>query len=271
MECDVIIIGGGPAGMTAAIYLKRAGKNVILFEGNAMGGTLKRLKRIENFPGSVSDNGSEIAARMEAQARSFGTTIVNEFVSKVQKSKDGFNVFTETEMYKAKYVIYAGGIVRNRPEAEKKFRGSGVSYCAVCDGNFFRGKTVAVVGDGEAAFRDIKYLLPICKKVYHIYTVQPMDGVEAVKGNVENFLGEAALNGIVVGGKTIELDGAFIAMGGEVRELIKGLEFKNGLIASDNGKTNIENFFVAGDAAAGSMRQVVSACYDGAKVAEYCI
>ena len=271
MECDVIVIGGGPAGMTAAIYLGRAGKKVILFEGNAMGGTLARLKRIENFPGSVSNVGAEIAVRMEAQTRSFGTTIVNEFVSGVQKTKDGFDVFTDTEVYKAKYVVYAGGIVRARPEAEKRFRGSGVSYCAVCDGNFFRGKTVAVIGDGEAAFRDVKYLLPLCKKVYHVFTVRPADGAEGIKGKAEGFLGENSLSGIVVGGKTIAVDGAFIAMGGSASEIIKGLELKNGLIASDNGRTNIENFFVAGDAADGSMRQVVSACYEGAKVAEYCV
>lgn len=271
MECDVIIIGGGPAGMTAAIYLRRAGKNVILFEGNSLGGTLKRLRKIVNFPGSVSDDGAEIAARMEAQVRAFGTTIVNEFVSGVHKNKEGFDVYTDTEIYKSKFVIYAGGIERNRPKAEKKFRGSGVSYCAVCDGNFFRGKTVAVIGDGEAAFRDVKYLLPLCEKVYHIYTTAPAPEAEGIKGKVEEFLGEVSLSGIVVSGKTIPVNGAFIAMGGAASELISGLEMKDGLIANENGKTNIENFFVVGDAAEGSMRQVVSACYEGAKVAEYCL
>ena len=268
---DVIIIGGGPAGMSAAIYLARAGKTVTLFEGNKMGGTLAKLKKIVNYPGSFSDDGAQIAARMEEQVRSFGVTIVPEFVSGVYKSKDGFDVLTDTDSFKAKYVIYCGGIVRNKPKAEQKFRGSGVSYCAVCDGNFFRGKTVAVIGDGEAAIRDVKYLLPLCSKVYHIYTTGPAaEGAEGVKGRVKEFLGGMSLTGIAVGDNVIEVDGAFIAMGGSAAELIGGLETKDGFIVNDRGRTNIPNFFVAGDAGEGSMRQVVSACYEGAKVAEYC-
>ena len=119
--------------------------------------------------------------------------------------------------------------------------------------------------------RDIKYLVPLCAKVYHIYTTEPSPEVESIKGKVEEFLGEMSLSGIVVGGKKIPVDGAFIAMGGAAKELIAGLEINDGLIVSNNGKTNIDNFFVAGDAAKGSMRQVVSACYDGALVASYCV
>ena len=270
MNSDIIIIGGGPAGMTAAIYAARAGKSVILFEGNKLGGTLAKLKKIVNYPGSVSEDGGEIAERMASQVKQFGVKIVNEFVSGIFKSKDGFDVFTDTESYKSKYVIYCGGIKRNKPKAEQKFRGSGISYCAVCDGHFFKGKTVAVIGDGEAALRDVKYLVPLCAKVYHIYTVEPAPDAEGIKGKVEDFLGENSLSGIVVGGKTIPVDGAFIAMGGTAEELIAGLETKDGFIIRHNGKTNIDGFFVAGDAAEGSMRQVVSACYDGALAVSYC-
>lgn len=271
MDCDIIIIGGGPAGMTAAIYAARAGKKVILFEGNKLGGTLGRLKKIENYPGSVSSDGAEIASRMKSQVEHFGVNIVYEFVSGVIKSMDGFDVFTDTEAYKCKYVIYCGGMERKRPKAEQKFRGSGISYCAVCDGNFFKGKTVAVIGDGEAAFRDVKYLLPLCSKVYHVYTMEPATDAEGIRGNIEEFLGESYLTGIKVNGKIIPLDGAFIAMGGATSELIKGLYVKNGLIVNDNGKTGVDGFFVAGDASDGSMRQVVSACYEGARAAGYCI
>lgn len=267
---DVIIIGGGPAGMTAAIYAARAGKSVIVFEGNKLGGTLLRLKKIVNYPGSISDNGSEIAAKMAEQVNSFGVKVIGEFVSKVIKTKDGFNVLTESDCFDARYVIYCGGIQRLRPEAEQRFKGSGISYCAVCDGNFFRGKTVAVIGDGEAAARDVKYLLPLCEKVYHIHSGDEcVEGAVSVKGVVKEFVGDECLKGITVGDKSIAVDGAFIAMGGLTSELISGLELKDGLIVNSNGKTNIDGFFVAGDASYGSMKQVVSACYEGALAASY--
>lgn len=267
---DIIIIGGGPAGMTAAIYAARAGKKVTLFEGNELGGTLARLKKIVNFPGSISENGAEIAERMANQVKSFDVQIIYEFVSGIMKSGDEFTVMTDSDAYQAKYVIYCGGIKRNRPEAELKFKGSGISYCAVCDGNFFKGKTVAVIGDGEEAKKDVRYLLTLCKKVYHVYTTEVADGAEGVKGIVKDFVGDKTLTGIVVGEKTILVDGAFIAMGGTVTELVKGLETKDGYISTRNCKTNIENFFAAGDAIDGSMRQVVSACYEGALAASYC-
>lgn len=270
MDCDIIIIGGGPAGMTAAIYAARADKSVILFEGNALGGTLAKLKKIVNFPGSVSEDGAEIAARMAAQVKQFDVRIISDYVRGVHKSGEKFNAMTDTESFTAKYVIYCGGINRHKPKAEQKFRGSGISYCAVCDGNFFRGKTVAVIGDGEAAMRDVKYLLPLCEKVYHIYTTAPAPDAQGIKGRVDEFLGDVSLTGIVVGGKTIAVDGAFIAMGGATSEIISGLNITDGFIVSDGCKTNIDGFFVAGDAAFGSMRQVVSACYDGALAASLC-
>ncbi|MBR2970971.1 MAG: NAD(P)/FAD-dependent oxidoreductase [Clostridia bacterium] len=265
---DVIIIGGGPAGMTAALYLLRAGKRVLLFEGNRMGGTLARLKKIVNFPGSISDDGAEIAARMENQIKTLGAEIIFEFAVGVRKSEDGFVVRTMQEQFFAKTVIYCGGVQRNKPESEKKFKGSGISYCAVCDGGFFRDKVVAVVGDGEAAVRDVNYLLPLCSKVYHVYTTTPADGAVGVKGKVSEFVGDVTLSAIKVGSQLIEVDGAFIAMGGVTEGLIKGLQLKDGLIVADKGRTNIDGFYAIGDCAYGSMRQVVSACYEGALVAE---
>ena len=268
---DVIIIGGGPAGLTASIYLARAGLKSLILEGNKLGGTLARLKKIANYPGSISDNGKEIASRMVEQALSLGIEVGYEFVTKVRAGGDGFSVMTATNVYQAKSVIYCGGIVRKQPETEKKFKGSGISYCAVCDGHFFKDKTVAVIGDGEVASEDVKYLLPLCKKVYHVTTTEGEQGAEEIKGVVTEFLGENTLSGIVVGGKRYDVDGAFIAMGGLANEIIKGLQLKDGLIVSDNGATNVSGFFVAGDACYGSMRQVVSACYDGAKAADLCI
>lgn len=270
MDSDVIIIGGGPAGLTAAVYAARAGKSVIIFEGNKLGGTLAKLKKIVNFPGSISDDGKQIAERMARQALSFGAKVEYEFVRSVHKKIDGFTVYTDTREFSCKYVIYCGGMERSKPKTERKFTGSGVSYCAVCDGNFFKGKTVAVIGDGESAVRDVEYLLPLCKKVYHVYTEKAADGAEPLKGKVDEFLGDAVLTGISVGGMTVAVDGAFIAMGGVATGLVSGLETKDGLIVNSEGRTNIPNFFVAGDAGAGSIRQVVSACFDGARAAYYC-
>lgn len=257
--------------MTAAIYAARAGKSVLLFEGNKLGGTVNRLKRIANYPGGVSEKGEELAAKMAEQTLGFGVKVVPEFVNKVTKTKDGFSVMTFEEAYSCRYVIYCGGLTRNKPEAELKFKGSGISYCAVCDGNFFKGKVTAVIGDGEAARRDVEYLLPICKKVYYVHTDGvSVTGAEDVEGKVGEFTGEATLSGIVVGGKRIEVDGAFIAMGGTTDGLIKGIETNNGAIVANGGRTNIEGFFVAGDCIYGSMKQIVSACYDGALAASLC-
>lgn len=272
MDCDVIIIGGGPAGLTAAIYAARAGKKTLLFEGNRAGGTMCRLKKIANFPGGISENGEELANRMLSQALNFGVTIVPHFVLKVVRAGEGFSVTTGEGAYSGKYVIYCGGIARKSIPAEKQFKGSGVSYCAVCDGNFFAGKTVAVIGDGEAAIGDVKYLLGLCQKVYFVHSYgENVEGAVDITGSVSEFLGETALTGIKVNGEVIPVDGAFIAMGATCDSLIKGLQLEDGLIVSDGGKTNIEGFFVAGDCIKGSMRQIVSACYEGAKAASMCI
>lgn len=271
MDCDVMIIGGGPAGLTAAIYAARAGKKVMLFEGNRVGGTMARLRTIANFPGGVSDSGEELAERMASQAKNFGTMIVPEFVLKVIRTGEGFKVTTGEKSYSGKYVIYCGGIARKTVPAEKRFLGSGISYCAVCDGNFFKDKTVAVIGEGEAAKSDVQYLLGLCRKVYYIHSFgEAIEGAEDVIGSVSEFIGEEKLSGVKVGGKVIDVDGAFIALGGAAESLVKGLEVEDGLIVSSGGKTNVENFFVAGDCIKGSMRQVVSACYEGARAAYLC-
>ncbi len=267
---DVIVIGGGPAGLTAAIYLARAGKNVAVMEGNELGGTLAKLKKIANYPGGVSDDGAQIAARMARQIKEFNVKVIYEFANKVRAHAQGFDVYTVNGKYTAVYVIYCGGIQRKTLETEKKFVGSGVSYCAVCDGDFFKGKTVAVIGDGHAAEEDVRYLLPLCKKVYHVYTQKAIEGAEPIKGKVTEFIGDTTLSAISVGGKTVAVDGAFIAMGGTAASLIKGVEIKDGLIVNDGGRTNVDGFFVAGDAGYGSMKQVVAACYEGARAAALC-
>lgn len=271
MDCDVIIIGGGPAGLTASIYAARAGKKVLLFEGNRVGGTMAKLKKIANYPGSISENGEELSARMFSQALSFGVTLVPEFVLKIVRSGDGFTVTSGEKTYHAKYVVYCGGIARKSLPAEKQFSGSGVSYCAVCDGAFFKGKDVAVIGDGEAAVFDVKYLLGLCKTVYFIHSYgEKVDGAVDVSGSVEAFVGEGTLSGVKVGGEVIPVEGAFVAMGASADSLIKGLALSDGLIVADGCKTNIDGFFVAGDCIKGSMRQIVSACYEGALAASLC-
>lgn len=272
MDCDVLIIGGGPAGLTAAIYAARSGKRVILFEGNRVGGTVCGLKKIANYPGGISDKGEELADRMFRQALSFNVKIVPQFALKAVKTSEGFTVTTGENSYSGKYVIYCGGIARKSIPAEKQFRGSGISYCAVCDGNFFKGKTVAVIGNGEAAVSDVKYLLGLCQKVYFVHSYgEAVEGAEDVIGSVSDFVGEGTLSGIVVSGTVIPVDGAFIAMGGAADSIIKGLKLEDGLIVSNEGRTNIDGFFVAGDCIKGSMRQIVSATYDGAKAASLCI
>ena len=164
---DTIIIGGGPAGLTSAIYLRRANKKVLVLEANVCGGQIVNAKDVQNYPGFNSISGYELSEKMMNQALELGAEIKYETVLKVEEDK---TVYTNSNTYKAKTIIIAVGS-KNRKlklENEEKLIGKGISYCATCDGNFFKGKEVAVVGGGDTALDDILYLSDIASKVYAI-------------------------------------------------------------------------------------------------------
>lgn len=285
---DLIIIGAGPAGLTSAIYATRSNKSVLVLEANTYGGQIVTTDKIDNYPATPHISGYDFATSLYNQAVELGAEV------KFEKAIDIINgeikeVVTNKKAYQAKAVIVAIG-VRNRKlniNGEEKFTGKGVSYCATCDGSFYKNKVVAVIGAGDTAFEEANYLSDICKKVYLIHRNETFKAnprlVKKVKNkdNVEFILNT---NVISINGKdkvtdvdirdnednisNLNVDGIFIAIGQipENNNLTKDLKLdENGYIKSDdNLKTNIDGIYVAGDIRPKSLRQLVTATSDGA-------
>ena len=285
---DSIIIGGGPAGLTAAIYLRRANKNVLVLESNVCGGQILNANNVENYPGIKSISGFDLSMNMMNQAMDLGAEIKYETVLKVDEDK---TVYTNKNTYKAKTVIIAVGS-KNRKlkmENEDKFIGKGISYCATCDGNFFKGKDVAVVGGGDVALDDILYLSSIANHVYSIVRKDSFKGetkeLDEVKNNnvtvfynseITKIIGEDSLEKIIINDKDeINVSGLFIAIGQEPNNHM----FKNILEIDENGyiitvdevKTKNKGIYVVGDARDKLLRQLTTAVSDGALAATYAI
>ena len=285
---DSIIVGGGPAGLTAAIYLRRANKKVLVLESNACGGQILKANNVENYPGIKSISGFDLSMNMMNQAMDLGAEIKYETVLKVDEDK---TVYTNKNTYKAKSVIIAVGS-KNRKlkmENEDKFIGKGISYCATCDGNFFKGKDVAVVGGGDTALDDILYLSPIVNHVYSIVRGDSFKGetkeLEEVKNNnvtifynseITKIEGNDSLEKIIINDKDeINVSGLFIAIGQEPNNHM----FKNILEIDENGyiitidevKTKNKGIYVVGDARDKMLRQLTTAVSDGALAATYAI
>ena len=167
---DIIIIGGGIAGLTAAVYALRSGKSVLLFEKKAYGGQISQSHAVENYPGFKNISGAELSMNLHSQAKDFGCEFKNEIVNKVTDGETK-KVITNKGEYEAKTVIFAMGAEPRKSglENEQSLIGRGLSYCAVCDGNFFRGRETMVVGGGSTAVQDALYLAEICKKVYLVH------------------------------------------------------------------------------------------------------
>lgn len=290
---DVIIIGGGPAGLTAALYALRAGKTVLVIEKNAFGGQITWSPKVENFPTIESISGTELADRLTSQVMNQGADMELDEVISVE-IKDGIKVVkTEFgETFEGKALIIATGA---RPrmlgiEREEELVGAGVCYCAVCDGAFYKGHPVAVNGGGNSALQDAMLLSESCSKVYLIHRRDSFRGeaklVDALreKANVEFILGseitalkgEGELTGITVtdnsgASRDIAVDGLFVAIGhapdngifAELMELDEG-----GYAASgEDCVTKTQGVFVAGDCRRKSVRQLTTAAADGSAAA----
>lgn len=295
---DVAVIGAGPAGLTAGLYATRAGRNVVVFEEIAPGGQLAKTEIIENYPGFPEGcGGFELAWNMKEQAEHFGAIVKTDGITAVNFEGDIKRLTGASGVeYKAHNVIIASGArPRNLGIArEEELRGKGVSYCATCDGNFFRNKTVVVVGGGDTAAADAIYLSRICEKVYLVHRrdqlratqvyhqrLADLSNVEFVWNSVskEFMVGENGLvSGLVVENKltgeqrTLEASGVFVAVG-----MLPNTEFLKGAVACDergyviadeHGTTNVEGVFAAGDVRTKTLRQVSTAIADGAQTAE---
>ncbi len=287
---DIIIIGAGPAGITAAIYALRAGVSVTIFDRNLYGGQAAITAQIENYPAIKSITGAMFAQKLYQQAIDLNANILFEEVISVDFSDAFQTITTNKNTYTAKTVIVATGVKRRELncEGEKQFAGKGVSYCATCDGAFFRNKNVVVVGGGNTALEDALFLSNQCRNVTLIHRRDTFRAekhlVDAVlsrynitilyDSNVKSIKGNHVVNAIDVyhtkqnQTTTIETDGVFIAIGYEPdNEMVSHYLNVNteGYIVSDEYcHTNIEGVFVAGDTRTKHLRQIIIACADGA-------
>lgn len=287
---DIIIVGAGTAGLSAAIYGVRAGKSVLILEENNYGGQIINTPEVENYPGIKHISGFEFATNLYEQAIELGAVLEYEKVVKIINQDDHKVVVTEQKEYPCKSVILATG-AKNRPlglEREEEFIGAGVSYCATCDGAFFKGKDVAVVGGGNTALEDAMFLSNYCKKVYIIHRRTEFRGQEKLlhelkkKDNIEFVLdslviqlkGKNTLEAIIVQNKgtkeekEISLSGLFIAIGQipENSAFSDIIEIDGGgyIIASEECKTKVPGIFTAGDCRTKAVRQLTTAASDGA-------
>ncbi len=291
---DIIIVGAGPAGLTAALYARRAEKSVLILEKGAFGGQITYSPKLENYPAFDSISGTELADKMVEQVLAQGTDVEVETVTAITPNGDFHTVTTEEGgTYEAKAVIIAAGAKHRHLGVpnEEKFIGDGISFCAVCDGAFYKNKTVALVGGGNSALQEAILLSESCKKVYILQNLDFLTGekrlqdILAKRANVEIRLGtvvEEVLDGDTFSGiitktvadgttENLPLDGMFVAIG-----LIPENEaFANVIPLDANGYADVDEscasktagIFVAGDCRRKAVRQVTTATGDGAAAA----
>ena len=288
---DVIIIGGGPAGLTAAIYVKRAGYSALLLEGGTPGGQAATTPDIENWPGSKQVSGPDFAMNLYEQAQSLGTDIRFERVAALSDQGTYKTVTTGVGAYEGRTVIIANGVRRRKLEVpgEERLAGRGVSYCATCDGNFFRGRDTAVVGGGNTALEDALFLANICPNVYLVHRRDTFKAerhlIDALAGapNIHVLLshkvlevqGEQAVSSLLVEGpegkRSLPVAGVFAAVGlapdNQVFSPPLELDKAGYIIAGEDTRTNVPGIFAAGDTRVKDLRQLVTAAADGAAAA----
>ena len=288
---EVIILGSGPAGLSAAIYAQRARLNTLIIEEKPLsGGQILDTYEVDNYPGLPGVTGFEMGQKFRTHADSLGAKVVNAQVLEVRLDGDKKVVSTKEGDYEAKSLVIATGAKHRRlgVPGEEELTGMGVSYCATCDGAFFRGKEVAVVGGGDVALEDALFLARGCAKVYLIHRRDEFRGArilqEKVKGteNIELVLGstvtaiegDGQVSSILVHNKEngtqkeLKVQGVFIAVGIEpnssaVKDLV-AQDADGYIMAGEDTKTNVEGVFAAGDVRTKQLRQVVTAAADGA-------
>ena len=277
---DIIIIGAGPSGMTAALYALRANKKVLVLEALTYGGQIINTLRIDNYPAAPHISGVDFATNLYNQIMEMGCEFKFE---KVVDIKD-HTVITNENKYDGRAIIIATGATNKKLglPLEDKFIGRGISYCATCDGNFYKGKVVAVNGGGNTAIEDAIYLSNICSKVYLIHrrdefrasevTVDELKNKENVEfilnSQITSLVGNDKLEKIIINNnRELVIDGLFVAIGQvpETNNFTNGLNLdESGYIVSDDMKTDIPGLYVCGDVRSKSLRQLTTAISDGA-------
>lgn len=286
---DIIIIGGGPAGLTAALYARRANKSVLVIEKGSFGGQITYSPKVENIPGFLSVTGNEFAEKLVEQVLEQGADVEAAEVLEVRDG-DVKTVVTDSGEFEGKTVIIATG-ARHRllglPN-EESYVGEGISFCAVCDGAFYEDKTVAVIGGGNSALQEALLLSDLAKKVYVVQNLDFLTGeeklseqlyerenVEVILGTVVKALhGEGELTGITVANEKsgeetlLSVDGMFVAIGlvpqNEIFSGILSLDGRGYAVAGEDCITSARGIFAAGDCRVKKIRQVATAAADGA-------
>ncbi|MDO4556908.1 MAG: thioredoxin-disulfide reductase [Lachnospiraceae bacterium] len=291
-EYDVIIIGGGPAGMTAAIYAKRAALSTLVIEKQPFcGGQVLNTYEVDNYPGLPGIDGYSLSEKFQGHAKNLEAEFyTGEMTDLLDEGETKTVVLKKGERFKAKGVVLALGAVHRKAmvPGEEELAGKGVSYCATCDGAFFRKKTVAVIGGGDVALEDAIFLARACKKVYLIHRrdelrgakilqqkLLSMDNVEICWNSVvEEIVGDGLVNGIHLSNKKtgekteLLVDGVFVAIGTipdtKALEGIVDLDEQGYIIAAEDGATSMPGVFCGGDCRTKQLRQIITSAADGA-------
>ncbi|MCI5622232.1 MULTISPECIES: thioredoxin-disulfide reductase [Anaerostipes] len=289
---DLVIIGSGPAGMAAAIYAKRAMLDTVLIEKEYIpGGQVIQTYEVDNYPGIPKTNGMELSDKFAGHAKDLGVETMTAEVTDIKPEGKIKEIYLKDgNMIKTKTIILATGAVHRTLDipGEKELTGMGVSYCATCDGAFFRNKVTAVVGGGDVALEDAIFLSRICEKVYLIHRRDELRGAKILRDQVKNndkieilwntvvteIQGENKVENIHIQDvnngvdKVLKVDGIFIAVGTRpASDLLKNqleTDSQGYIIAGEDGITNLPGIFVGGDGRRKNLRQVVTAVADGA-------
>lgn len=290
-ECyDLVIIGSGPAGLSAAIYARRARLHALVLEKEMIsGGQVLTTEEVDNYPGLPGMNGFELGTKFREHADALGAVFAEDEVVKISRTEDIIEVEGREKSYKTKTVIIATGAMHRKLGVfgEEELAGMGVSYCATCDGAFFRKKTVAVVGGGDVAIEDAVFLSRMCEKVYLIHRRNELRGAKVLQERlfalenveviwdsaVEKIEGTEKVEGLCL--KNVKsrqalhlaVNGVFIAVGIKpLSSAFEGVvEMENGYIrAGEDGKTSVPGIFAAGDVRTKALRQIITAAADGA-------
>ena len=292
---DIIIIGGGPAGLTAAVYGRRAGKSVLVIEKNSFGGQIAFSPKVENIPGTIAISGAEFADKLVEQAMALGADVELEKVVSVEKTDAGFLAHTEEgSTFEGKTVILAVGVKHRLLglEGEEDLIGNGLSFCAVCDGAFYTGQDVAMIGGGNSALQEALLLSEVCRKVTIVQNLAFFTGEKTLadaltaRDNVEVLFSTlvtgyesegGSLSGLrlrndVTGEETrISVDGAFLAVGlmpeNDAFTHLAAVDERGYFTSTETCLTQTPGVFTAGDCRSKTIRQVVTASADGATAA----
>lgn len=291
MLYDVIIIGSGPAGLSAAIYAQRAKLATLVVEKAPMsGGQILNTYEVDNYPGIPGVGGFDLGSKFRAHADALGCSFVTAEVREIQEEEGKKKIVTEKETYETKTLILATGATHRKlgVPGEEELMGMGVSYCATCDGAFFKGKTTAVIGGGDVALEDALFLARLCEKVYLVHRRDEFRGAKVLQERVfetenievvwdsvvEEIQGEDMVEKISIYNKKkeekseLEVQGVFIAVGIQpnteiYRNLVK-MDEGGYIIAGEDGVTQTKGVFAAGDLRTKQLRQVITAASDGA-------